>query len=610
MNTRHSLIDFLAARPGAGLPPGLAAEARQEDARRLSYFCITGTLGSFINAIGYYAAGNAPVAWLSISMGLFVLFMRQWILAGAGNSRVQPGLQVVATAIVVVVFIASVLTGGTASVASWFFGVVPMAVVFFISVRATLAWMLLCMGMVLLLWAVEGRWVDGMPHHPEPPVLQVAAHLTLILFSTALAVAARLVHDDYLHRLAKSLGALQQAKREAELARAEAEAASRAKSEFLAVMSHEIRTPLNGVIGLTQLMLKGPWDESKTHYLGLVAQSGETLLHLVNNLLDFSKIEAGQLELENVAFDPRQVADEALQLMKEVGRGKGLALTSELYLPPVVSGDPARLSQILLNLLSNAVKFTPQGSVTLRAFTLARTGWLRFEVADTGIGIAPVAQARLFQPFVQADSSMTRRFGGSGLGLSICKHLCAAMGGTLGLESRSGAGSTFWLELPLPEAVPAPEAEAIAAGADAARPFAGARVLLAEDNPVNQTVARGMLRHFGIEADIVADGQAAVEAVLARRYDLVLMDCNMPLMDGYTACRVIRAQEGGSRARGEAHPAEPYLPVVAMTAAAGEDDRTRCLEAGMDDYLPKPVRMAELQRVLEAWLPHAGAMRG
>lgn len=576
-----------------GMPasPRSPSHTQAEDFHRLRYFCLSGVAGALVNAVGYVLAGNPAVAVLSAGLAMVVLGLWRWMQAGDDPLRLGVGLHLTVGVVLVVLLAASLLSGGTTSVASWYFGILPMSAAFFTSVRATMVWMGLCMASILGM-ALWEQWLPGMSR-AEPAVLQVTGHLTLILFSTLLGLAARLSRDRFVAQLACSLAAEQRAKRDADAARMEAEKASRAKSEFLAVMSHEIRTPLNGILGLTQLMQSGASDSTRTHYLRLMSQSGETLLHLVNNLLDFSKIEAGQLELELLTFHPRQVVEETLELVRECAREKGLTLTCVPFDAPAVCGDPARLSQVLLNLLNNAVKFTLQGSVVLRCLPLADPCWLRFEIADTGIGIDAEARARLFQPFVQAEASTTRRFGGTGLGLSICKRLVEAMGGSLGVDSTPGRGSTFWLELPLPLASQVPSALAVAAPESnpVPRPLLTARVLLAEDNPVNQMVARGMLQHFGIEVAVVADGEAAVAATRDGMFDLILMDCHMPVMDGLAASRQIRAA-----------PDTQHLPIVALTAAASDADRNNCLAAGMNDFIAKPVRMSELRRVLERWL--------
>ncbi|MCC2637811.1 MAG: signal transduction histidine kinase [Moraxellaceae bacterium] len=391
---------------------------------------------------------------------------------------------------------------------------------------------------------------------------------------------------------------LQSAKAELEKAKQAAEDASRAKSDFLATMSHEIRTPLNGVIGFNGLLLDGPLGEDKRHYAELARQSGEALLHLLNDFLDFSKIEAGRLELEPSDFDPRQAADHALALVQAVAEQKHLTLRTAIAAPALVRGDAGRLRQILLNLLSNAVKFTAQGQVRLSCEEIRRGNgriWLRFEVSDTGIGIAPEVQQRLFQPFTQADASTTRRFGGTGLGLAICKRLTDAMGGSISLQSTPGAGSVFRVELPfeeVPEAVAAAQAGSVRARVPSGGPLP-ARVLVVEDNPVSQLMTAEMLKRMGCTVDVAGNGKEAVEALQARPYDVVLMDCEMPVMNGFDATRALRAHErecDGVR-----------VPVVAMTASALKGDREKCLAAGMDDFLPKPVRLQDLRHMVEAW---------
>ncbi|GAB6063431.1 hypothetical protein JCM30394_21610 [Deferrisoma palaeochoriense] len=511
-----------------------------------------------------------------------------------------------------------------------------------------------------------------------------------------------------------------------------AEEASRAKSRFLANMSHEIRTPMNGVLGMLDLLLSTRLDACQERFVRTAERSAEHLLALLNDILDFSKAEAGRLELEVIELSPAALVEDVADTFSEAAHAKGLELAVRLdpELPTLVRGDPVRLRQVLHNLVGNAVKFTPQGEVVVSAEVTARSARraeIRFEVADTGIGIPEAAQPHIFEAFTQADGSTTRRFGGTGLGLAISRHLVERMGGEIGFESREGVGSRFWFAVPFEIAEEAEEetrgpgglrvlvvddnatnreilaeqlgrwgAEALCAadgptalevleraardgrlpdlaildmvmpdmdGIDLAARMAedprwagirkvlltssadpkafdeaaragvaavlrkpvrptelrrllsgagagpgeehvragaaaapathfDARVLLAEDNPTNQVVARGLLEEMGCRVDVVPDGRAAVEAWAKGGYDLILMDCQMPGMSGYDATREIR-RRGGT------------VPIVALTAHAMAGDREACLAAGMDDYLAKPFRRAQLAELLGRWLPAA-----
>jgi signal transduction histidine kinase/CheY-like chemotaxis protein len=383
------------------------------------------------------------------------------------------------------------------------------------------------------------------------------------------------------------------AEAEARAARDAAEAASRAKSDFLATMSHELRTPLHGVIGTNELLLATPLGREQREHAETVQACAQQLLAVINDILDFARIEAGRAELEQAPYRPRELAQEALRLAGAAARGKGLALSVTVApeVPDLLVGDAARLRQVLLNLLGNAVKFTPSGTVELTVAVVERGDravLLRCEVRDSGPGVPTGRQAALFDPFTQADASTTRRHGGTGLGLAICRRLVELMGGEIGVASQPGHGATFWFTcrggLARDAAAPAPAAP----GGPVVRP--GLRVLLAEDNPVNQRLARHQLERLGCVVTLAADGGTAVAACAAADFEVVLMDCQMPELDGYAATRAIRrAEPPGRRVR-----------IVALTASAVAGDRERCLEAGMDDYLTKPLRAAELATALAA----------
>ena len=397
--------------------------------------------------------------------------------------------------------------------------------------------------------------------------------------------------ERYAFELNRQVGESAKATRQAEMT-------AQGKSDFLAMMSHEMRTPLNGIIGMTGLLESKNLDDTQLECVEVIRRSGETLLAIIDDVLDFSKIEAGRLTLESADFDPARAILDAIQIVERSAVAKSLTLSTHLdpALPAMVSGDVMRLRQVLLNLLSNAIKFTSEGEIVVRGElrSAASDGYeLYFSVTDGGIGISEEQQARLFQPFSQANASTARMFGGTGLGLAICKRLAGLMGGNIGVESRPAQGSCFWFTIRVGAA--APEPLRLVAQSGTIGPATGFRLLLVEDNPINQKVARLVLDKLGYQVDVANNGFEALDAVDSVRYDLILMDCIMPEMDGFEATRRLRSA-GGRAAE---------VPIIAMTANAFEDDRKACLAAGMNDFLSKPVRQSELAAKLEGLLQSA-----
>jgi signal transduction histidine kinase/CheY-like chemotaxis protein len=389
------------------------------------------------------------------------------------------------------------------------------------------------------------------------------------------------------------------------LARDEAVEASNMKSAFLRNVSHEIRTPMNGVIGMNELLLQTQLTSEQRAYAEQVEQSGEHMLAIINDILDISKIETGHLDLEIAEFDLHELVERACVPAVLEAQAKGVQLDVQIDpLAPVrVRGDSARARQVLINLVGNAVKFTAQGSIAVRVRRRDDGDNVLIEIVDSGIGIEAERLEHMFEPFVQADVSTTREYGGNGLGLAIAKELVELMGGKIGASSKPGRGSAFWFELPLPEVaeavVPTARQRVVYLSERRADP-AAALVLVVEDSPVNRLVAVHVLERCGFRAHVVNDGREALEALATQRYDAVLMDCQMPDIDGYEATRELRRREDGTGR---------HTPVIAMTAHAMTGDRERCLEAGMDDYLAKPVRSQALNDVLRRWIaaaPRAG----
>ncbi len=430
----------------------------------------------------------------------------------------------------------------------------------------------------------------------------VFAALGLLIFMTIVLLEAKRAQ----RRVAELLTlrtTTERVAREREQALALAEHHSEAKSRFLATMSHEMRTPLHGILGMARMLHDDETRPTARHRLELLQRSGDHLLSVINDVLDFSKIEAGFLRIERQRFELHALLDELIGMLSVPATQKGLRLMLQHDLPRPchVQGDPARLRQVVLNLLGNALKFTDRGGITLRVHATERPDVLRFAVQDTGVGIEPHDVARIFEAFQQAETGFARRHSGTGLGLTISRKLCQAMGGDLICVSQPGQGTTFAFELPLPRAE---EPRGAPISAEQAERWlqhdalAGLRVLLVEDNPVNALVAEAVMQRVGVDVHTVSDGLAAVEWLGMHEADVVLMDCQMPGMDGFEATRQIRLREQQCGL--------PRAPIIALTANAYESDRQRCLDAGMDDHLAKPFTREALLDTIER---HAGNPR-
>lgn len=554
--------------------------------------------------VGLSVAMERPLVTLSLLMTVLVCGGSLLLLRRRRSPEVAAHL-VITTAFVMLI-LPNLSRGDLGDPSFGWLYLLPLAAILTTGLRGGWLWIAISLLTVIGFWLV--------PPQVEIPGLAIAADSGLRTLLHRLIGPAAV---GLLMTLAVSLQRQTEKHLEQEIAtrkraEQEARAADHVKGEFLANVSHEIRTPMNGVIGMTDLLLKADLPATQRRQVEAIHTSSETLLALVDDLLDFSKMEAGKLSLYVMDFRLRDLLEKVVALLAPRAEEKGLDLRLVIDdgLPDQLVGDAQRLRQVLLNLLGNAIKFTPRGSVAVSVEH--RVGgedlpkeerWVRFAVRDTGVGISPRDQARLFAPFSQADSTSARRFGGTGLGLAISRSLVEMMGGEIGFESTRGVGSTFWFRLPFWQTSPASSdaapgiSDAVSRAAETVAIERGSyRILVVDDDAINRLVAASQLEDLGFEAEAVASGEQAIEAVERQSFDGILMDCQMPELDGYETTRRIRRQEASGR----------RMVIIAVTAHAMKGERERCLAAGMDDYLAKPFRGEELRALLDRWLLTGG----
>ncbi|MFI5299281.1 MAG: ATP-binding protein [Polyangiales bacterium] len=562
--------------------PAKQADRVEVTARRTERLTAIGAIAWAFFVVHDGVLGHGRVVCVNAVVASFIFGL--WWLVRVRRELARPVAHGVVLASIVGVCLVTAWSGGASSPVPWYLAAVPLFAAHLFGVLETIAWSLVA-ALALALSSVSAQvpWL-----HADYTITGFdlfARKLGLELIVLAFALAARFTHDRQVRAIETHAAALA-------VARDAALESSRLKTEFLATLSHELRTPLNGVLGMTSVLLDRSLEPDVREMLGTVASSGEQLLALLNDILDLAKIEAGRLAIEPVPTDVRALVDDAQRLFTPAARDKGVVLEVRVAadVPSWVLADRARIRQVVVNLVGNAVKFTEHGRVEVRIER--REDALSIVVRDTGIGIPEDHLARIFVPFTQADASIARRFGGTGLGLAISRRLLDRMGGAIDVVSVAGEGSTFTVTLPLHvAAAPDPALDRTSASMEAPESIdrtAGARVLLVEDLPVNRRVARMMLDRLGALTTEAIDGAEAIDKALADDFDVVLMDLQLPGIDGLEATRRIRAMRVDGK--------QPWI--VAMTANVSAADRQACRDAGMDDFVGKPVAAGELAAAL------------